>query len=363
MIVTSEQVGRGHPDKVCDQISDLILTHILKKDKNARVAIEAALGKNYLFITGEIKSTYIDYRDEIRDLASKLLVSIDEGYESHKIIIDVSKQSKEITKKVEGSIRYNAGDQGLVFGYATNETKSFLPIPFALSSFLTSEYDKIFDYQIDGFGPDSKSQVTYNYKTRKLLNINMSVQHLQDIDLDEVKSKIESFIVIKVREFEEYNNIEIFDDDITRIIVNHGGTFIKGGSFADSGLTGRKIVADTYGGLGRVGGGAFSGKDYTKVDRSGSYFARYVARRIVELKMADICEVQLSFIIGMENPISISVETFDTEKISIEKINEFIDKNFNFSLGSIIDKLDLKNVDYTGTTLYGHFGKKGFKWG
>lgn len=363
MIITSEQVGRGHPDKICDQVSDFILNYILTQDDDARVAIESMITNNYLFISGEIKTNFILNNDKIEREVRNLLISINKDYENHKIVFDINLQSQEITKKVEGKITYNAGDQGLVFGYATSETNSFLPIPFALASYLTRKYDEIFDYQLDGFNTDSKAQVSYDYKKKVLLNINFSAQHKESMDLNIVRSTLKDFIIKQVKKFEQENDLNIFDEENTKIYVNHGGSFVKGGSFADVGLTGRKIVSDTYGGLGRVGGGCFSGKDYTKVDRSGAYYARYIARKIVELRMADICEIQFSFIIGKEEVVDFNIDTFDSEKIDVEEIKEFIKKNFPFTLGEMIHKLNLKKIDYTLTTLYGHFGKSIFKWG
>lgn len=362
-IVTSEQVGRGHPDKLCDQISDFILNRILNKDKDARVAVEAAAGKNKFFITGEVKTNFNYKKNLVKDL-KEMLSKIDSSYKKFKFELNISQQSPEINLKVDKEERLGAGDQGLMYGYATNETNSFLPIPYALSTFIISEYEKKFPEVNENYKFDSKSQVCYNYTTKKLINVNLSVQHSNEIELEELQNELKEFIKECVTKFEKEQKLsfKILDKD-TQLIVNNAGTFILGGAIADAGLTGRKVIADTYGGLGRHGGGAFSGKDYTKVDRSAAYYARYVARKIVEAKLTDICEIQVSYIIGQEEPVAINIETFDTEKKSLDSIKKYISDNFDFSLDNIIKELDLKNVDYTQTTLYGHFGKKHLKWG
>ena len=357
MIVTSEQVGKGHPDKICDQISDYILTKILEQDKNARVAVESAAGKKIIFITGEVKTNF-NYKKNLKKEIKKLLLKIDNGYKNFKIILNISDQSPEINSKVD-SKELGAGDQGLMYGYATNETTIFLPIPYSLSTKIIREYEEKFASKSNDYKFDSKAQVSFDYEKNKLFNINLSVQHSKDKDLEELRKELRTFILEVVSNFEKENNFKILSNQ-TEIIINNGGTFILGGAIADAGLTGRKIIADTYGGWGRHGGGAFSGKDYTKVDRSAAYYGRYVARKIVEMKLAEICEIQVSYIIGRSKPISINVESFGTG--NEKKILDYINKNFDFRLSNIIEELDLKNIDYKKTTLYGHFGKDCFKW-
>ncbi len=358
MIITSEQVGKGHPDKVADQVSDAILTEALKQDKDSRVAAESTIGKGMLFLTGEITTKA---NLDIEAIAKETIKAIDKDYEDFKIIVNISSQSPEINAKVDNSTELGAGDQGLMYGYATNETKTFLPIPFVLATKLISDYEVKLASVNSNYKFDSKSQVSYDYKNKRLVNINMSVQHDKDIDLDTLRNEVKELIFDTVKNFEENNNIKILDDK-TDIIINNGGTFIMGGAIADSGLTGRKIIADTYGGWGRHGGGAFSGKDYTKVDRSAAYYSRYVARKVIEANLADIIEIQVSYIIGQPKPVTINFETFETNKVSLEEISDFISK-FNFSLSNIIEELDLKNIDYRKTTVGGHFGKKELPWG
>lgn len=357
MIITSEQVGKGHPDKICDQISDYILTKILKEDKNSRVAIETAIGKNKVFITGEVKTNF-NYLKKLKNEIKNLLTNIDDGYKKFKIELNISNQSPEINSKVDAD-ELGAGDQGLMYGYATNETTTFLPIPFALSTRIIKEYENNFASKNKDYKFDSKAQVSFDYKKMKLFNINLSVQHSKEKELENLRKELKVFILEVVDNFEKENNFKILSKD-TEIIINNGGTFILGGAIADSGLTGRKIIADTYGGWGRHGGGAFSGKDYTKVDRSAAYYGRYVARKVIENNLAKICEIQVSYIIGRPDPISINIESFGTG--DEKNIYKYINKNFNFKLSNIIKELDLKNIDYTKTTLYGHFGKEELKW-
>ena len=358
MIITSEQVGKGHPDKICDQISDYILTKIMKENKNSRVAIEVAAGKGKIFITGEVKTNF-DYKENLENEIRNLLVNIDNGYKDFIIEFNISEQSSEINSKVDGD-ELGAGDQGLMYGYATNETSVYLPIPYVLATKIIFEYENRFASKSKSYKFDSKAQVSFDYEENKLFNINLSVQHSKDKDLDSLRIELKDFILSIVNEFERENNFEILSEN-TEITINNGGTFILGGALADAGLTGRKIIADTYGGWGRHGGGAFSGKDYTKVDRSAAYYGRYVAKKIVENNLAEICEIQVSYIIGRPNPISINVESFGTG--DEKNILKYIKDNFDFKLSNIIEELDLKNIDYTKTTLYGHFGKKYLKWG
>lgn len=357
MIITSEQVGRGHPDKVADQVSDAILTECLRQDEDSRVAVETAIGKGIIFLTGEITS---NAKLNINSIVKKTLNSIDVEYRDFKVIENISPQSPEINAKVDKE-EIGAGDQGLMYGYATNETINFLPIPFVLASKIIKEYENKFASKDGDYKYDSKSQVSYDYKNKKIININLSVQHSKNKNLETLRKEIKTLILDTVKNFEIENNILILNDD-TDIIINNAGTFIMGGAIADSGLTGRKIIADTYGGWGRHGGGAFSGKDYTKVDRSAAYYSRYVAKKVVESGMADIIEIQVSYIIGQTKPVAINFETFETNKKTLQEIELFVN-SFDFSLANIIKELDLKKIDYTKTTVGGHFGKSNLIWG
>lgn len=361
VIITSEQVGRGHPDKIADQISDAILTMALKIDENSRVAIETAVGKEIVFITGEITTKA---KIDIEKIAKKILIKIDVDYKNFKIIVNVSKQSFEISKAVDKK-ELGAGDQGLMYGYATNETKRLLPIPFALVTDIIVSYEKEYASRDGKYKYDSKAQVTYDYNRHKIININLSVQHSKNLSLEKLRKEMKKMIIKTIKRFEKENKLQNLLNNDTEIIINNAGTFIVGGAFSDAGVTGRKIIADTYGGWGRHGGGAFSGKDYTKVDRSAAYYARYVATQVIKNGLAEIIEIQVSYIIGKPKPIAINFETFETEKknnVNLKEIRKFID-GFDFGLNNIIKELNLKKINYSKTTLYGHFGKKEFKWG
>lgn len=363
MIITSEQVGRGHPDKICDQISDLFVTEVLKHDKDSRIAIESAIKgfsnkEGKLMVFGELSTNMKDVKKIMMPKIKSLLISIDLDYKNFDIDWQISKQSPEINSKVDKE-NIGAGDQGLMFGYATNETKQNLPIPFVLATKIIKNYeDKIVSGSND-YKYDSKSQVCYDYDKKRLVNINLSVQHSKDKSLEEIKKEMIELVKFSIIEFESENDLKIFDEE-TEIIVNNAGSFVMGGAIADAGLTGRKIIADTYGGYGRHGGGAFSGKDYTKVDRSAAYYGRYVANKIIENKLASIVEIQVSYIIGQSNPVAIDVEVFETGKKS--DVKNFVLKNFDFRLENIIKELDLKNVNYLETSTLGHFGKSNLNW-
>lgn len=364
MIITSEQVGRGHPDKVADQVSDLFVTEILKVDNMSRIAIETAIkgfsdltGKVMVF--GELKTTMKNVKEVMIPKIKKLLVSIDKEYGKFDIDWQIGEQSPEINAKVDKE-ETKAGDQGLMFGYATDETKTRLPIPYVLATEIIRAYENKYGSNDGDYRYDSKSQVSYDYVNKKLININLSIQHSSKKDLQTLRSEMDYLIRETVRNFEDTNEFSIFTKD-TEIIINNAGSFVLGGAMADAGLTGRKIIADTYGGLGRHGGGAFSGKDYTKVDRSAAYYGRYVAKKIVDSGLAKIVEIQVSYIIGEAEPVSIFAETFETgDKTEVEK---YIRDNFDFRLRNIIEELDLKNIDYTKTSTLGHFGKIDLKWG
>ena len=368
---TSESVSEGHPDKICDQISDAILDAYLKKDSLSRVACEVLVSTNFVCIAGEISSeAKVDVeevsRQVIRDIG---YVSEEIGFnaDTAKIMVRLHRQSQDISQGVsrgEGLFeKQGAGDQGMMFGFATNETTEYMPAPIAFAH-------KILQYmstlrhkgQLTQILPDSKSQVTVNYVDSILGQIDMivvSTQHREDIKYKELEELVIEGVIKKVIP----NNIR----EKTRYLINPTGRFVTGGPHGDAGLTGRKIIVDTYGGWGRHGGGAFSGKDPTKVDRSGAYMARYSAKNIVAAGLADRCEIQLAYAIGYPSPVSICIETFGTEKISIEKITKKIMACFDFSPRGIIDTLDLLNTkerNYRETATYGHFGRDGetFSW-
>ncbi|AAT27795.1 methionine adenosyltransferase [[Mycoplasma] mobile] len=350
-IFTSESVGKGHPDKICDQISDRILDSILKKDCNARVACEVMASNKLIVIGGEIKTnSYIDVVKEAWNILLKL------GYDENDftIISNINKQSSDISfgvDKSNGSIA--AGDQGIVFGYATNETEQFLPLNFVIAhEILKIAEKKRLNKTFQNAKSDMKSQVTMDYsdpKNPKLVTIIVAIQHEKNIDKDEFEKFIKDEIIYVVTDKYKLNrNFEI--------LINTAGDFTIGGPIGDTGLTGRKIIVDTYGGWARHGGGAFSGKDYTKVDRSGAYFARWVAKNLVAAEVADKVEIQFAFAIGKEMPIAININVTN-EKYKIELIEKVVKNLFNFNVGEIIEKLDLKKPIYEQVASFGHFGR------
>ena len=353
-IVTSESVNIGHPDKTCDYISDCFLDEALKQDKYSQMAVECAIKNNKLFIYGEATTkAKLDY-DKI---ALKALREI--GYkEDFEIIKEISEQSAEINKAVVKD-KLCANDQGLVFGYATNETPEFMPLPIMLAHKLMKNYDE-FRKSDKVFFFDAKSQVSVLYeddKPKYFTNILISVSHSEDISNEEICKRILENVVLKtLAEYDKYFN------DKTKIMINPSGRFTIYGSYGDSGCVGRKIVVDSYGGVAHVGGGCFSSKNATKVDRSGAYYARYVAKNIVANKLAERCEVEADYAIGLENALNINIECFGTNKLPMEKIYEIVKKNFDFSLQNIISELDLLKPIYKNTACFGHFGREEFSW-
>lgn len=347
--VTSESVTEGHPDKICDKISDKILDTALKQDENSKMAIETTIKDNLIFIYGECKTkAKINY--EL--IAKNVLKEI--GYqEEFEVITKISKQSKEIDRAVDKK-KIAAGDQGIMFGYATNETKELMPLPILLANKLTKELANTRKKDKKSpLLPDGKSQVTVEYEDnvpKRIDTIIISSQHKKDITRRELEEYIKKEIIFKVIPKE-------YIDTNTKILINTSGSFILGGPFADSGTTGRKIVVDAYGGSAKVGGGCFSSKDPSKVDRSAAYYARYVAKNIVYNKLCDKCEISVSYAIGKIKPIHIDIDTFNTNKVSLAKIQEFVGKNFNFSVDNIIKELDLKKPIYYNIAAYGHFGR------
>ena len=371
-LFTSESVTEGHPDKLCDYISDSILDSYLAKDKNARVACETVAGKGEIFITGEITSTAnVDIEQVVRDTIEEVGYADSEydiDYRTCKIYINLSKQSPDIALGVDKSLEdkegkdvesEGAGDQGLMFGYACDETEELMPLPISLAHKLSKRLtevrrEKIIDY----LRPDGKTQVTVEYDGDKPVRVDtivVSTQHLPDVDMNVLKKDI---IEKVIKPIVPANLL----DENTKYFINPTGRFVIGGPLGDSGLTGRKIIVDTYGGAARHGGGAFSGKDPTKVDRSASYMARHIAKNIVANGYAKKCEIQIAYSIGVAKPVSIYVNTYGTNKIPEEEIVEKINKTFDLTPRGIINYFDLQRPIYRQTTNYGHFGKKDLPW-
>lgn len=351
---TSESVTEGHPDKICDKISDKILDEALRVDPNSHIAIEATIKDNFILLYGEATTNATLNYEEI---AKSVLKDI--GYtEDFEIITKISKQSAEINGAVSKD-KTCAGDQGIMFGYACSDTKEFMPLPIMLANRLAMRLSEVRKKDTNSFLlPDGKTQVTVEYLEDKPIRIDsviIAAQHKKEIS----KEMLEEFIVNEVISKVLPANL---CDDNTKILINTSGSFVLGGPFADSGTTGRKIVVDTYGGMGRVGGGCFSSKDPSKVDRSAAYYARYVARNIISKGYATRVEIGLSYAIGQENPISVFIDTFGTNKVSTESIYEYVENNFNFSVDNIINELDLRNPIYYELAAYGHFGRDGYSW-
>ncbi len=357
---TSESVCAGHPDKVCDQISDAVVDEVLRQDPHGRAAIETMAAANTLFIVGEINTiAEIDFLNLARREIKRLgYIQEEYGFSYHApIMINVHAQSPEIAVGVK---RKGAGDQGMMFGYACKETKELMPLPITLAHELAKKIDEVREKGILPYlRPDGKTQATITYVDGKPLDVEylvLAVPHDEDVNLDEVKQDLYRKVVTPV--LEEYK----LSYPIEKLIVNGTGVWHKGGPASDSGVTGRKIVVDTYGGYARVGGGAFSGKDPTKVDRSGAYAARYLAKNIVAHDLADKAEVYLAYYIGAKKPIMQEVETFGTEKVSKKALNDFMKKLLDTSVEGILEGLDLRKPIYLPTAAYGHFGRKEFPW-
>jgi len=367
-LFTSESVTEGHPDKVADQVSDAILDAIIKKDRNARVACETFLTTGLVIVGGEITTnTYVDIQEIVRQTI------MDIGYQDTKIcgfdghtcgvLSTIDKQSPDIAQGVnsgEGLFKeQGAGDQGLMFGYATDENKDYMPTPINLAHQLTYTLaQKRKNGEIPFILPDGKSQVSVRYENDKPVSVDtvlISTQHRADVDYETIKNTIIEKVIKPVIPAELLH-------DKTEFLVNPTGSFIIGGPVADAGLTGRKIIVDTYGGMGRHGGGAFSGKDPSKVDRSASYMARYIAKNIVAASLAEKCEIQLAYAIGIAEPVSVYVNTFQTSKVPEADIERAINKCFDMRPAAIIEELDLLRPIYKKTASYGHFGRDGFSW-
>lgn len=369
-LFTSESVSEGHPDKIADQISDAILDALLKKDPNARVAAETTVTTGLVVVVGEIStSAYIDIQKVVRDTIKGIgYVGGKFGFDGDNcaVLTAIDEQSADIAMGVDTSLetkngevdpldQIGAGDQGLMFGYAIDETPEFMPLPIALSHRLmrkTAEVRK--SGELPYLGPDSKAQVTVEYdednKPLRVDTVVLSTQHLEDVSLDQIRKDIKEHVINKVIPEDLLN-------DKTKYFINPTGRFVIGGPQGDAGLTGRKIIVDTYGGFAHHGGGAFSGKDATKVDRSASYAARYIAKNIVAAKIAPQVEVQLAYAIGVAQPVSVSVNTFGKCSVNDDELIKAIRKCFDLRPAGIIEMLDLRRPIYKQTAAYGHFGR------
>ncbi|MGA2967743.1 MAG: methionine adenosyltransferase [Candidatus Levyibacteriota bacterium] len=358
-IFTSESVCAGHPDKICDSISDAILDEVLRQDPKGRVAIETLASFNKVDIVGEVTTTAkVDYpkiaRKRIGDLGytNPLFNFTDQS----EIEINVHEQSPEISEGV--SIK-GAGDQGMMFGFACRETKNLMPMPITIAHRLAQRLDEVKKITLPFLRPDGKTQVTVEYKNGlpyKILQVVIAVPHDEKKKLPEVKKALYKEVVQKV--LDEFG-FKISEKDL---IVNGTGVWHMPGPASDAGLTGRKIIVDTYGGYARVGGGGFSGKDPTKVDRSGAYAARYLAKHVIRENLADKAEVRLAYFIGAKKPVMLDIETFGTEKAPVELIRQFMKEILDTSVAGIIEALDLQRPIYLQTSVYGHFGRPEFSW-
>ncbi len=371
-LFTSESVTEGHPDKICDQISDAILDEMLKQDPNSRVACETACTTGMVYVMGEITTeAYVDIQKVVRETVREIgydrakygfdcdtcgvILAIDEQSADIAMGVDEALEARENTMSDEEIEAIGAGDQGLMFGYATNETPELMPYPISMAHKLSLKLTEVRkNGTLPYLRPDGKTQVTVEYdeagKPVRIDTVVLSTQHSDEVTQEQIHEDIRKYV------FDAVLPKDMLDDD-TKYFINPTGRFVIGGPHGDSGLTGRKIIVDTYGGYARHGGGAFSGKDPTKVDRSASYAARYVAKNIVAAGLADKCEIQLSYAIGVAKPTSIMVDTFGTGKISDEKITEIVRANFDLRPAGIIKMLDLRRPIYKQTAAYGHFGR------
>ena len=352
-IITCEQVSNGHPDKICDQIADAIVTDVLQNDKNARVAIEVLIKDRHVVIAGELTSKHKpNYRSLVRDVFNRIgfdkLGYYDLLYAGLEIQILVNQQSPDIALGVD---KGGAGDQGMMYGYATNETVELLPIPFMVA---TKFLEILKNHPSKMFRADAKAQVSFDYDSGKITTFLCSVQHSPDVEVSDFRHVIEGIMVLAACEYGLNTDFEK--------LVNPTGRFVIGGPFADCGVTGRKLACDTYGGIGHIGGGAMSGKDPSKVDRSGAYMARKIARDIVLAGYAEKCEVQIAYAIGVAEPVSVYVETFGTEYQDKRFIEQYVRDSYDLTPKGIIDSLGLLDVDYNRVSAYGHFGKADLPW-
>ena len=371
-LFTSESVTEGHPDKICDQISDAILDELMRQDPMSRVACETSITTGLVLVMGEITTKgYVDIQKIVRDTVREIgydrakygfdadtcgvIVALDEQSTDIAMGVDKALEAKENKMSDEEIEAIGAGDQGMMFGFASNETEELMPLPISLAHKLTKQLTKVRkDGVLAYLRPDGKSQVTVEYdendKPVRIEAVVLSTQHDPDVTQEQIHEDIKKYV------FEPVLPKEMLDED-TKYFINPTGRFVIGGPHGDSGLTGRKIIVDTYGGYARHGGGAFSGKDCTKVDRSAAYAARYVAKNIVAAGLADKCEIQLSYAIGVAQPTSIMVDTFGTGKIAEDKLVDMVRENFDLRPAGIIKMLDLRRPIYKQTAAYGHFGR------
>jgi S-adenosylmethionine synthetase len=372
LLFTSESVTEGHPDKVCDAISDAILDALMEQDPMSRVACETATCTGFVLVTGEITTkAYVDIPKIVRDTVKEIGYDKSEyGFDGNTcaVFTAIDEQSSDIAMGVDKALEakenkmsdaeieaIGAGDQGMMFGYATNETEEYMPYPISLAHKLALQLTKVRkDGTLNYLRPDGKTQVSVEYdengKPKRLEAVVLSTQHDPDVTQEQIHEDIKKHV------FDVILPKELIDAD-TKFFINPTGRFVIGGPHGDAGLTGRKIIVDTYGGYARHGGGAFSGKDCTKVDRSGAYAARYVAKNLVAAGLAEKCEIQLSYAIGVAQPTSINVDTFGTGKLSSEKLVEIVRENFDLRPAGIIKMLDLRRPIYKQTAAYGHFGR------
>ena len=372
LLFTSESVTEGHPDKMCDAISDAILDALMEKDPMSRVACETCTTTGLVMVIGEITTNaYVDIQKIVRETVREIgydrakygfdcdtcgvIVALDEQSKDIALGVDTALEKKENTMDDDALDAIGAGDQGMMFGFATNETEEYMPYPIALAHKLSRQLTKVRkDGTLRYLRPDGKTQVTVEYdengKAKRLDAVVLSTQHDEEVTQEQIHADIKKYV------FDEILPAEMVDAE-TKFFINPTGRFVIGGPHGDSGLTGRKIIVDTYGGYARHGGGAFSGKDCTKVDRSAAYAARYVAKNIVAAGLADKCEIQLSYAIGVAHPTSIMADTFGTGKLSNEKLVEIIRANFDLRPAGIIKMLDLRRPIYKQTAAYGHFGR------
>jgi S-adenosylmethionine synthetase len=365
-VFTSESVTEGHPDKMCDQISDAILDEFLRQDPESRVAVESLTTTGIVFVAGEVTSKgKVDMQKIVRNTIWEIGYDKPEygfDYNSCSVLASLHEQSPDISIGVSAAKNKDqgAGDQGLMFGYATNETPELMPLPITMAHKLTMKLSQVRKKkELSWIRPDGKSQVSVIYedsKPKAIDTIVISTQHEPDISLNQLRDEVINKVIRPT--------CDNWIDNKTKFFVNPTGRFVIGGPPGDTGLTGRKIIADTYGGMGRHGGGAFSGKDPSKVDRSACYMARYIAKNVVAAGLADKCEVQIAYAIGVAEPVSVMIDTFRTGKVSEERIENKVEKTFNMRPREIINTLDLKRPVYKNTAVYGHFGRDepGFTW-
>lgn len=371
LLFTSESVTEGHPDKMCDQISDAVLDALLELDPNARVACETAIKTGFVLLLGEISTNaFVDFDKLVRQVIVDIgFDSSDKGFDGNTCGVQsaIASQSPDIAQGVDRALEYRnngtsdaevetlgAGDQGMMFGYACNETEALMPLPIHLAHLLTKKLSEVRrNGTLPWVRPDGKAQVTVEYsygKPKRVDAVLISTQHAPEVDNEAIRAGIIEHVIKPVIP------TALVDDEL-RIFVNPTGRFVVGGPMGDAGVTGRKIIVDTYGGMGRHGGGAFSGKDCTKVDRSAAYAARWVAKNLVAAGLAERCEVQLAYAIGVAEPVSISVETFDTSEFTSDQLVDLIEANFDLRPGAIIRDLNLRRPIFRKTAAYGHFGR------